>query len=216
MKLYSNPGAPRPQAFYLDVPTPASAYARQQHLLDAYNEVLYTWWEPEALYLACFGDLVARPLKNGQPPTARAVAKRLQAAEDRLGYEVPELLERMTPEELEVAAGLFCKLPLPGFVAHVLSQERTVQHRLSEGNCRTRLDDDRHAIAAGLGKSRPMRQPGKVDLTMEPTTSCFFPVPTRQPIGTPALIPHPTQTPEQLRLRVNRAQERRRLKRKRR
>jgi hypothetical protein len=155
VKLYASAAGPRRADFYRDTPTPASAYARQQHLLEAYTEVLYTWWDPEALYLACFGDLAARPTKSGTPPTARAITKRIQAAEDRLGYEVPELIERLTPEELEAAATVFCEQTLAHFILHILGQERTVQHRLQDGNCSTRLSDDSHAKAAGLGKARP-------------------------------------------------------------
>jgi hypothetical protein len=201
MKLYANPAAPRPQAFYLDVPTPASAYSLQQRLLRAYREVLFQWWDLDQAITMCFGP------KQG---------KRLAAAEDRLQYEVPELLERMSPEELSLAATVFYHQTLVGFVWHVLAQERTVQHRMSEGNCKTRLDDDRHAIAAGLGKGAPMRRPSKASQTVEQPASCLPAVPTHQLVGTLTPAPSPIQTPEQLRLRVNRAQERRRLKRKRR
>ncbi|GAB3303571.1 hypothetical protein [Hymenobacter tenuis] len=153
MKLYAAP-TPRSQGFYRASDTPASAYALEQDLKKAYREVSREWWDLDRLILACFG-----------PRTG----KRLAAAEDRLQYEVPELLERMSPAELQVAAHVFCQGTLVGFIWHVLSQERTIQHRLGEGNCSTRLSDDSHAKAAGLGKSKPARKKTKPVVQRTPT-----------------------------------------------
>ncbi|TGE03344.1 hypothetical protein [Hymenobacter fodinae] len=201
MKLYTHPTTPRPNAFYLDVPTPASAYRLQQQLLRAYREVLFQWWDLDLAITTCFGP------KQG---------KRLQAAEDRLQYEVPELLVRMSPNELELAAAVFYHQTLVGFVWHVLAQERTLQHRLEEGNSDTRLNDDCHTIAAGLGKSKPMQREPAQHTAPEPIPVDTTPIPSPPVIALPA--PHPPASPQlkRLHLRVNQAQNRRRLKRKRR
>ncbi|AHJ95307.1 hypothetical protein [Hymenobacter swuensis] len=219
MKLYSHPTGPRPQAFYLEVPTPASAYRLQQQLLQAYNEQLYGWWHPDDLYLACFGDYGTRQTRKGTPPPQAVVNKRTQALEDRVGYEVPELIGRMTLEELEQAASVLLTETLPGFITHVLGQERTLQYRLDDPSW-NRLQDEGHARAAGLGKSKPMTGRLPVPTLPEVTPVSTQPVANRpMPLPpTPVLRPAPvsSDTPTLVRLRVNRAQERRRLKRKRR
>lgn len=210
MKLYLHPTTPRPEVFYLDVPTPASAYCLQQQLLRAYREVLYTWWDLDLAITTCFGP------KQG---------KRLAAAEDRLQHEVPELLIRMSLEELELAATVFYQQTLIGFVWHVLGQERTIQHRIEEGNSDTRLSDDSHAVAAGFGKSTPKRRQRVPPVAPPaPTSAASSLTPLREevlPPSPPATLLPPSRPPvalslDRLHLRVNRAQERRRLKRKRR
>lgn len=225
MKLYAHPSAPRHQPFYSATVAPASAYALLHQLLAAYKEVLYTWWNPEALYLACFGDIATRPTRNGQLPAQSVITKRLQAIEDRLGYEIPELLEHLTPEELATAAQVFRECPLPGFVAHVLSLERMLHRRLDEP-CSKRLNDESHAKAAGLGKDysqRTAHHPAAApcachqpDLALSPLV-LSLPAPAtavRQPA--PTIPPIAARTAQTLSYQVKRAQERRRLKRKRR
>lgn len=226
MKLYAHPSAPRHQPFYSATVAPASAYALLHQLLAAYNEVLYTWWSPETLYLACFGDITTRPTRNGQLPAPSVVAKRQQAIEDRLGYEIPELLEHLSPEELTTAAQVFRECPLPGFVAHVLSLERMLHRRLDEP-CSMRLNDESHAKAAGLGRDysaqtvhRPESAPCacyQPDAVL-PTLALTLPAPAtaaRHPLTT-STTPVATLTAQTLLYQVKRAQERRRLKRKRR
>ena len=226
MKLYAHPSAPRHQPFYSATVAPASAYALLHQLLAAYNEVLYTWWSPEALYLACFGDIATRPTRTGQLPAPSVITKRLQAIEDRLGYEIPELLEHLSPEELTTAAQVFRECPLPGFVAHVLSLERMLHRRLDEP-CSKRLNDESHAKAAGLGRDysarlapRPETAPcacHQPDMVLPPL-ALTLPAPAtavRQSTTTPK-PPGAALTAQALLYQVKRAQERRRLKRKRR
>lgn len=157
MKLYQHPTTPRRSDFLpADSPT-AAAYTLTRQLLDAYTEQLYGWWSPEDLYLACFGDYATRPTRKGTPPPPYMVHKREQVLEDRVGYELPELLERMSLEELQRAASVLLTETLPHFILHVLGQERTIQHRLSEP-ASARLRDESHAKAAGLGKPRPVKK----------------------------------------------------------
>jgi len=223
MKLYAHPNTPRCHPFYTPNVTPGHAYALLHQLLAAYNEVLYTWWNPEALYLACFGDLMTRPTRNGQLPAPRVITKRLQAIEERLGYEVPELLEYLQPVELETAAAIFCAQPLPAFILHVLSLERMLHRRLDEP-CDKRLNDESHAKAAGLGKGErsTSRTVESVRIHEPESSADKQPLVLTLPALTvvrqlaPVKCTARPQTPQAVLHQVKRAQERRRLKRKRR
>lgn len=213
IQLYASARRPHIEPFYTtdDSRNPASAYALQERLRKAYQEVLLHWWDIDALILACFGE------RHG---------KRRFAAEERLQYEVPELLERMTAQELALAAQVFRASTLVGFVWHVLGQERSVQHRLHEP-CTDRLCDDKYARAASLGQGhwrRGQRNPQPLPCSChlprpkpKPRTASVQPappVPTTPVIAQPA--PAPMTAAQSHRYRVKQAQERKRLKRKRR
>lgn len=207
MKLYACARGPHIEPFYTPGMrrAPASAYALERHLLQAYQEVLFHWWDLDALIMACFGP------RQG---------KRLAAAENRVQYKVPELVEGMEPAELEAAATIFLTQPLPAFIAHVLSKENLIDYRLDEP-CSKRLCDDRHAKAAGLGKGRWRR--GQRILASEPVPCACHQVPAsvpppvqQLPVPVPPTQPVAALTAQTLLYQVKRAQERRRLKRKRR
>jgi hypothetical protein len=203
MKLYACARGPHIEPFYTPGMrrVPASAYALERQLLQAYREVLFTWWNIDALIMACFG-----PRKG----------KKLSAAENRVQYKIPELVEGMEPAELQVAASIFLTQPLPGFIAHVLSKEALIDYRLDEP-CSKRLCDDKHAKAAGLGKGRWRRLPRILASEPVPCACHQAPTPAQQPseLVLPA-NPLPALAPQTLLYQVKRAQERRRLKRKRR
>ncbi|MDF7810934.1 hypothetical protein [Hymenobacter sp. YC55] len=219
MQLYASARGPHIEPFYPadESRNPASAYALQERLRKAYQEVLLNWWDIDALILACFGE------RHG---------KRRFAAEERLQYEVPELLERMSAKELALAAQIFRTSTLVGFVWHVLGQERSVQHRLEEP-CDQRLCDDKHARAASLGQGQWKR--GQRHAPPVPC-SCHLPSPAPRerntpsgPVGSHTAVPVPAapvaaaqplpasmSAAQNHRYRVKQAQERKRLKRKRR
>ncbi len=165
MQLYQHPSGPRRNDFHSESTGAASAYTLTRHLLDAYTEQLYSWWSPEDLYLACFGDYATRPTRKGTTPPPAVVNKRTQALEDRVGYEVPELIGRMSLEELQSATSVLLTETLAHFILHVLGQERTIQYRL-DSPASTRLKDDGHAKAAGLGKA-----PVKVAKLLKPVVA---------------------------------------------
>ncbi|MCC3159694.1 hypothetical protein LJ737_20805 [Hymenobacter sp. 15J16-1T3B] len=115
-------------------PTPASAYAREQRILKAYKRQLFAA-DLDALLLQCFPD--------------KRTAKQLAAAEDRLQYEVPELIEKLTWEEQPAIEALLLAGDFVGCVFAVLKLERTLLQREQPN---TAPKDDGHAKAAGLGK----------------------------------------------------------------
>ncbi|WP_375438146.1 hypothetical protein [uncultured Hymenobacter sp.] len=222
MQLYSSPRVPRPEPFYTaDHRTPASAYRLQAHLCRAYLEVLREWWNLDALILACFGE---------------RTGKRLQAAENRLEHKVIELLQGMEPVELERATQVFCQQTLVGFVWYVLAQEVSIDYRLKDGGCTTRLSDEKYVQAASLGQgtwkrgqlypqpvpcacAKPRQHaapPMQVPLPVE-TASAVTALPQEvTPLPVAASGPVAPLPAQALHYRVKRAQERRRLKRKRR
>lgn len=199
MQLYAQPAGPRPEPFYSidSCPTPAAAYRLQQELRKAYREVLFQWWSLDALVVCCFG-----------PRTG----KRLQAMEDRLQYEVPELLERLSLEELRVAASVFYSQTLVGFVWHILAQERTVQHRLGNRYHDQHIDAG-HAKAAGLGWVNP--RPKAItapEAIAAPCEQCQLPAPALSANHDPVPVSSSLTAHQLLLYRVKRVQERRRLK----
>lgn len=221
MKLYARSQCPRVEPFYGASAFPASAYRLEKQLQAAYAEQLYTWWEPDTLYETVFPGFREKLTKKGMAPNQSTINKRTAAIEDRLAYEVPDIVARMTPEELAVAADVLLRQTLVGFIWHVLAQERAVVWRMKEGNCYTRLNDDSHAQAAALGKKVPCAcqarpiDPTDVHRWPAPLTAASLPVPPVPP--TPAAssaLPQPASL--SLHLRVKQAQERKRLKRKRR
>jgi hypothetical protein len=220
MQLYASPHAPRVESFYSPdlARTPASAYRLQAHLCRAYVEVLREWWGLDELIVACFG------VRTG---------KRLQAAENRLEHKVVELLHGMEPAELEQAAQIFCQQTLVGFIWHVLAQEIKIDYRLKDGGCTTRLGDDKHAQAASLGQGT--WKLGRSHPAPAPCACTTSPPPSKPQLAEPLWAAAPElpreeesmpvepertvlalPTIQSLRYRVKQAQERKRLRRKRR
>jgi hypothetical protein len=150
VKLYHNPAGPRAEQFYCADVAPASAYALEQKLQRQYRTALYAA-DLDPLIAACFGE----GLKS----------KKVQAAEERLQYDVPELIQRMDAAELQDTAAALATLPLQEFVAQVLKLERHLLQREDELG-RHRVDDKGHCKAAGLGKGK---RPAKLPTIAAPT-----------------------------------------------
>ncbi|KAA9333389.1 hypothetical protein F0P96_10495 [Hymenobacter busanensis] len=140
LRLYAS-ATPSAQPFYTGRETPASAYALEQRLQRAYRQALFAA-DLDTLLVACFGEGLRR--------------KQVHAAEERLQYEVPELIARMDADELPEAAAALDALPLADFVGHVLKLERHLLQREAE-LATDRPDDKGHCRAAGLGKGQPRR-----------------------------------------------------------
>lgn len=116
--------------------TPASAFARERRILSAYRLQLYApTTDSDHLIAEVFG-----PRKPG---------KQLNAAEERLDYEVPELIERLHWDEQQQVEELLQQGALADCIRAVLKLERRLLQREAP---RTAPDDSGHARAAGLGR----------------------------------------------------------------
>ena len=164
MKLYTNPNRAQAQPFYADDVLPASAYRLQQQTLAAYREMC-TWYQPytllELVYLPGSGGRSLCDPKTGTPLRAATtkldyedwVRKQVRQAREKLRELVPEVILMLTVDELQQAADVLLQRGLVPFIWHIFGIERGVQYRIEEGNSDTRLSDDSHAKAAGLGRT---------------------------------------------------------------
>lgn len=165
MKLYTNPNRTlAQQPFYGDGLLPASAYRLQQQTLAAYREMC-TWYDPydllELVYLPGSGgralcdESTGRPLRGAMSKLEFETwaRKQVRQAREKLRELIPEIVLLLTVPELEQAAGILFQRGLVPFIWHIFAIERGVQYRIDEGNSDTRLCDDSHAKAAGLGRT---------------------------------------------------------------
>lgn len=113
--------------------TPASAYARERRILKAYKAQLFAA-DLDALLLECFPD--------------KRTLKQIAAAEDRLQYEVPELIEKLQWDEQPAIEAMLTEGDLVGTIRAVLTLERVLLQREQPN---TAPDDLGHIKAAGMG-----------------------------------------------------------------
>lgn len=126
----------RPTPVAAGTGTPASAYARERRILTMYTALLYAATTDTA-------ELITQVLGPKKP------GKQMNAAEDRLDYEVPELLERLRWDEQAEAEALLVAGDLAGCIRFALKLEWSL---LKRERPNTAPDDTAHARAAGLGK----------------------------------------------------------------
>ena len=220
MKLYACARGPHIEPFYTTntLRAPAASYALECRLVTAYTTLLYDpALDVEALMRRVWGA-------NLTPAQMYGHACK-QGRIDRLDYDMAELIRSLRPnEQTPLVKLLLGESPdLVAAVQHLLSLERMLHRRLKH-HSGTRLCDDRHAKAAGLGYSyeRPAHRPEPTPCACHHSPSTLSPLGLILPASAPAArqptitAPVAALAAQTLLYQVKRTQERRRLKRKRR
>lgn len=139
----------RPTPLVAGTGTPASAYVREQRILRAYRQALHSITEEAYQHLvARLAEGCMRPTRNAE---RKPSTKLQQAREERIYDDVPELILSLHWDEQQELYDVLVK-PEPDLYAAitiVLSRERILLQREPEY---TGPADLGHAKAAGLGK----------------------------------------------------------------
>jgi hypothetical protein len=204
--------------------TPASAFTREQRMLARYYQLLYALpTDAEVLMNTIWGPGLSRKQMYGDAATDGKI--------DRLDYAVPDLIKILLPKEQLPVEELLNAGDLVGTIRYLLTQERALTTREFPSKA---PNDEGHARTAGLGylssvnygRQHSNQHPHSTvaalldqttaDSTLLAANTATAPRPTPPQQLRPKHRPLQAQPKASTQVQVKKAQERKRLRRKRR